>query len=432
MALKLTIMLVVCPARAAGGWRLAAGSSANSGIELSGVTQFLIVKEQVGKAAPEDQRLALSVIHDKPQDGDGGAIAFNFSAPGAGFPYFFEANTGDNTNSNVPPFLVRDDVTHHLDGYFFDNETESGECHWAYAACCTDGASIGPLISPLESVPYEITIKFTELIDAVNVTGANDAASRGDPWSQEVYFRNAPPLQPTHLIRLPTRNGTIYPELRLRPGACAPRPPCDYGCFECQAHPEWGWCGATQTCHDRTCDDAFAACPTAEVDATCPTATYCAARDTCEACAVETVCTSCSIFDNSTLSVNTTCIAKDLLNYNFTTCESVNDTLAFCPQDPSVTNSTRGPTNVTQPDTIDISDLIPAPAPGESIPVWIFIAIGVAVFVLFAVLVLVIWKLLRVQQEVASIVAFEDTDDIKSNPLFEDNTKDKLNPLYAD
>ena len=313
---------------------------------------------------------------------------------------------------------------------------ESGTSTWAWIDCCTDGFTIGPLESPVNASfeEYSLKFKYSQLLSS-----QTSASNVGPDWTLPLFFRTAPPLEPTKLLPLPMRNGSPYDEFQIFPGECKPRPKCDLPCFECQADPECGWCGTTQTCHDRTCDAGFTNCTASAQDDTCPTSTYCGTRDGCKECNVESVCGLCSSFVNSTIGsgnnteivtgINATCIAIDEIAFNVTSCSAgFNSSFAFCPAPPP-REGNRTQTNITEGE-LDLNDLLPPPTPGEGIPVWIWIAVGVAVLLLLLVVAFVVFKLMRVKQEVAEILAFESADGVKENPLFEAQATEGLNPLY--
>merc|ERR1711916_149328 len=269
--------------------------------------------------------LGLTTIHDKPVDGTGGRVTLAYTAEGTGFP--------------SDPYIVKDDPGEAGGTAFqYNTGTESGTSTWAWIDCCTDGFTIGPLESQTA------------------------ASNVGPDWTLPLFFRTAPPLEPTKLLPLPMRNGSPYDEFQIFPGECKPRPKCDLPCFECQADPECGWCGTTQT--------------------------YCGTRDGCKECNVESVCGLCSSFVNSTIGsgnnteivtgINATCIAIDEIAFNVTSCSAgFNSSFAFCPAPPP-REGNRTQTNITEGE-LDLNDLLPPPTPGEGIPVWIWIAVGVAV-----------------------------------------------------
>ena len=89
-------------------------ASANTGLEESGISQ-LFLYENAGD-------VSLVIIHDKPDDGSGGHVIFDFSGiPGGA------------------AFVVRDDPGE--DPYFIDG-TGSSTVDWGWAPCCTDGGAI--------------------------------------------------------------------------------------------------------------------------------------------------------------------------------------------------------------------------------------------------------------------------------------------------
>merc|ERR1711916_81737 len=328
--------------------------------------------------------LGLTTIHDKPVDGTGGRVTLAYTAEGTGFP--------------SDPYIVKDDPGEAGGTAFqYNTGTESGTSTWAWIDCCTDGFTIGPLESPVNASfeEYSLKFKYSQLLSSQTA-----ASNVGPDWTLPLFFRTAPPLQPTKLLPLPMRNGSPYDEFQLYPGECTPRPKCDLPCFECQADPECGWCGTTQTCHDRTCDAGFA------------NSTIGSGNNT-----------------EIATGINATCIAIDEIAFNVTSCSAgFNSSFAFCPAPPP-REGNRTQTNITEGE-LDLNDLLPPPTPGEGIPVRIWIAVGVAVLLLLLVVAAVVFKLMRVKQEVAEILAFENVDGVKENPLFEAQATEGLNPLY--
>ena len=92
-----------------------------------------------------DNRVSLGMIHDKPQDGDGGHVDFTFS--GSGW------NMGD--------IVVSDDGTWNGEG---SELTQTGHGSWGWAPCCTDGGMIE--IGTLDT-SWSITVN-PNFIDGIN------------------------------------------------------------------------------------------------------------------------------------------------------------------------------------------------------------------------------------------------------------------------
>jgi hypothetical protein len=98
------------------------GSSANTGLEISEETHvFLCIEEKTGG-------LYLVVIHDVPNDADGGIASWSF----AGLP-------------PTTTLAVEDDPQGFGDDYVLDAPNGTLQISWAWLPCCTDGVAIGGL-----------------------------------------------------------------------------------------------------------------------------------------------------------------------------------------------------------------------------------------------------------------------------------------------
>ncbi|GMV41964.1 MAG: hypothetical protein AMXMBFR64_36800 [Myxococcales bacterium] len=122
-----------------------AGSSANTGLEVTNRTVVFFHKEPSGSTS-------LFIIHDKPNDGSGGDVKLTISgAVGAGVQVY------DDPNATNDPWTL-------------NTTTGSGSLAWTWSPCCTDGAVVGPFVKD-----------FCVTLDVTSSTGINgyDVLSNG-------------------------------------------------------------------------------------------------------------------------------------------------------------------------------------------------------------------------------------------------------------
>ena len=142
-------------------------TSAATGLEVSDETHVFLYLDNTGG------RLYLVIIHDRPNDGDGGGADWTFGG--------------------LPPrtaVAVADDPAGTGDTYTIDGGTGEGQAHWTWLACCTDGVALGGLEGELFSIEIapSFSVAYGGEIQTMAFLSGDVAAPAVFPMDRDVPF----------------------------------------------------------------------------------------------------------------------------------------------------------------------------------------------------------------------------------------------------